>query len=159
MEDIRAFRKNLRKFEQFLGNQLLDCCCGITVAQCHCLLAIEELGQTTLGNLAKYLNLDKSTLSRTVEGLVRLGLVDRKTGLNDRRCIRILLTASGRHQAENIHSVNDDYFLRVFDFVPRGDRGKVVKYLGLFVEAISQYEDERETNEECCEGQTVQSGI
>jgi hypothetical protein len=52
MIDIRAFRKTLRVFEQFLNNQLQNCCCGMSIVQCQCLFAVEELKQTTVSGVA-----------------------------------------------------------------------------------------------------------
>jgi DNA-binding MarR family transcriptional regulator len=151
MVDIREFRRKLRRFEQFLSNQLEDCCCGVSIAQCHCLLAIEELKRTTVGELADYLQLDKSTLSRTVESLVQIGFIDRETDPNDRRRTWIYLTETGMKQAEEMHQVNDEYFLHVIDHIPNREQEQVVRSLGLFIDAISQFEEDRRTNQNCCE--------
>ncbi|UCF27971.1 MAG: MarR family transcriptional regulator [Chloroflexota bacterium] len=151
MVNIRKFRSKLRVFEQFLGNQLQDCCCGVTVAQCHCLFAIEDLGQTTIGELAEFLRLDKSTLSRTVDNLVRLGYVSRESDLVDRRSFRISLTKSGHQKVEEMHNVNDAYFLQVFEHIPEPDQDNVAKHLIMFVDAIKQFEGSQETADICCE--------
>lgn len=151
MIDIRDFRSKLRVFEQFLGNQLQDCCCGVTVAQCHCLFAIEYLGQTTIGELAIFLNLDKSTLSRTVDSLVQMRFVDRESDLSDRRSYRISLTQSGYQQVENMHDVNDAYFSQVFEYISEAEQDNVAKYLSLFIEAIDKFEGSQEAAEICCE--------
>jgi DNA-binding MarR family transcriptional regulator len=155
MKNIRDFRKILRVFEQFLNNQLSDCCCGVTVAQCHCLLAIEDLGQTTIGDLAKYLFLDKSTLSRTVESLVQLGFVIRENNLEDRRINLIALSSSGLQQVEKMHKVNDHYYSQVFENIPVIDREPVVKYLTLFVKAIKQFESQRVNEDICCDERSL----
>jgi len=152
MINIRNFRKKLRVFEQFLSNQLYDCCCGVTVAQCHCLFAIEDLGKTTVGDLADYLNLDKSTLSRTVESLVRLGYVNRENNLDDRRSYLITMSPAGHQQVDKMHIVNDLYFSQVFESIPETDRELIAKHLSLFVDAIKQYETSREVDDNCCDG-------
>ena len=142
----------LRVFEQYLSNQPGDCCCGVTVAQCHCLFAIEDLSQTTVGTLADYLHLDKSTLSRTVESLVRLGYLKRENNINDRRSYQIKLTQPGSQQVEKMHRVNDAYFTKVFEQMPEAESESVRHYLGLFVDAIRQYEDSIYIkNDPCCE--------
>jgi DNA-binding MarR family transcriptional regulator len=151
MVDIREFRSKLRVFEQLLGNQLQDCCCGVTVAQCHCLFAIEDLDQTTIGALAKFLRLDKSTLSRTVDSLVRLGYVSRESDHIDRRIYRISLTQLGYQQVEKMHTVNDAYFSQVFEQIPESDRENVARNLGIFVDAINKFEGSQEAAEICCE--------
>jgi DNA-binding MarR family transcriptional regulator len=151
--DIREFRKELRKFEHFLGHQLLDCCCGISVAQCHALLAIEDLRSSTIGDLADQLKLDKSTTSRTVESLVQLGLVNRKSGSDDRRVAMIALTQQGIDKAEQINAVNDQYFLQVFDHIPKENHAKVVDYISMFIEGIDKHERRQTTAENCCDDQ------
>ena len=92
---IRSFRRNLRRFERL--NQLTNavCCKGITLAQCHVLLEIEALVETTTKQLAENLKLDKSTLSRTVDGLKKLSLVKRGAHAHDRRFTVIRLTKNG----------------------------------------------------------------
>lgn len=158
MVNIREFRSKLRIFEQFLGSQLQDCCCGVTVAQCHCLFAVEDLGQTTIGELAIYLNLDKSTLSRTVDSLVRLGYISRESDPTDRRSYRISLTQSGYQQVEKMHNVNDAYFSQVFEHIPEIDQENVAKYLSLFVQAIDKYEGSQEAAEICCKDEWDEGG-
>ena len=56
-------------FERLTARQLKEesCCRGVTLAQCHTILEIEELGQATTVELSKRLGLDKSTLSRTID--------------------------------------------------------------------------------------------
>ncbi len=84
---IREFRKALRQLERLIDSQQKFCCNGVTLAQCHALLEVEELGQATTGQLADSLNLDKSTLSRTIDGLVNLRLLERLSDPKDRRII------------------------------------------------------------------------
>jgi DNA-binding MarR family transcriptional regulator len=149
--DIRVFRKELRKFENFLGNKLLYCCCGISIAQCHALFAIEENMHSTIGQLADQLNLDKSTMSRTVESLVQLGFVIREPGSIDRRIANVSLTDQGVEKAKQIHNVNDQYFLQVFDHIPKEEHSKVVRSISMFVDGIDIYEKSRKPSDDCCE--------
>ena len=73
---IRHFRSILRRLERITNTQLRNCCAGVTLAQCLVLLEIDECGQLTMSRLATGLRLDNSTLSRTIDGLVRRGLVE-----------------------------------------------------------------------------------
>ncbi len=70
---IRTFRTESRRLERIIGNYLQrdTCCHGVSVAQCHTLLAVEQLGKPSLGALVALLELDKSTVSRTVENLCK----------------------------------------------------------------------------------------
>jgi DNA-binding MarR family transcriptional regulator len=113
---IRNFRQNLRHFERELEVQNnSSSCCGVTLAQCHTLLELDHKDDITLNELCKKLFLDKSTLSRTIEGLVKRGLVSRETPKDNRRVIRIKLTPGGKSVCNRINKGNDDYFKKVLD--------------------------------------------
>jgi len=151
MINVREFRKKLRIFEQFLNNQFQERCCGISIAQCHCLMAVEDLGKTTTGELANYRNLDKSTLSRTVDKLVLLGYVNRENNPEDRRINQIFLTQSGIKQIKEMHAVNDEYFTKILDQIPEEDQKNVINSFGLFTDAIRHINELNENSANCCE--------
>jgi DNA-binding MarR family transcriptional regulator len=98
IETIRNFREKLRQLEREIGWQLKSDteCCGITLAQCHIILEIGNNGETSVVDLANALGLDTSTLSRHINGMVNVGLVDRVLNPKDRRYVSITLTDQGR---------------------------------------------------------------
>lgn len=108
---IRKFRKILRRFEWELETQTGSCgCCGVTLPQCHALMALEEEEGVTLNELAGKLRLDTSTTSRIVDGLVKLTFVERCIPPENRRAVCLSLTDRGRQVSANIHKTNDSYF-------------------------------------------------
>lgn len=115
--DMREFRRSLRRIERRVVSQLKahTACCGVTAAQCHVLLELEDVGQTALGGLADRLRLDASTLSRTVEGLVRAGMVYRETSPHDRRSVVLRLTPLGTEKTESINQLCDEFYRAVLD--------------------------------------------
>lgn len=119
-QTVREFTKNLWRLEQLVVSQLREdiCCHGVSVAQCHCLLAVEQLGRPSHNELAGQLCLDKSTLSRTVEGLVQIGLLERVMDERDRRVYRIRLTEKGDKTCSTINASNDLLYGRVLDLLP-----------------------------------------
>jgi DNA-binding MarR family transcriptional regulator len=137
-DHIRAFRKLLRRFEQLISHHLKEngCCEGVTLAQCHTLLEIEDLGKTTIGDLAKKLGLDKSTLSRTVEGLVNIGLVERVVHPTDRRFTLLKLTDQGTEICTRINKGNDQYFAEVFEGIPSENHQHLNHCIELLVDAM-----------------------
>jgi len=137
-ENIKQFRKSLRKLERKLAEKLDGnaACCGVTVAQCHTLLAIEEKGHTNITELAKDMELDKSTLSRTIETLVGMGLVSRKTNSENRRCQHIDLTPAGEKTVSAIHEQSNDFFASVFADIPRSKHSIVIEGLSLLANSI-----------------------
>lgn len=114
---LNQFRKSLRvlarKIEARIKNETN--CCGVTLAQSHVLLELYDHTGLSLGQLADKLELDKSTLSRTVESLVALGLVERVPSREDRRFVVLSLNESGRERALFIHKGCNDYYKGIFN--------------------------------------------
>ncbi len=106
------------------------------MAQCHTILEIEDLGQATIVELAKRLGLDKSTLSRTIDGLVNVGLVERVAHPNDRRFNLLSLTAKGQEVADQINQSNDDFYSRVFEGIESKSHDKVIDHFEKLVTAM-----------------------
>ena len=141
---IRDFRKTLRKFERLIIDQqkYVSCCSGVTIAQCHTLLEIEHLGRTTTAELAGRMDLDKSTLSRTIDGLVNIGLVKRETHRSDRRFIQLTLSTQGRKVCHEINTENDHYYSKVMEAIPANIRGQVLEGFDHLVNALISSDNE-----------------
>lgn len=115
-EFINQFRETLRVFdrEMFLQNNA-SCCNGISLSQCHTLLEVEKNSEISVSDLAKKLSLDKSTVSRTVDGLVNINLVNRDIPKENRRLAMIQLTGSGKELCSSINYTNDSYVSEIFN--------------------------------------------
>jgi DNA-binding MarR family transcriptional regulator len=140
LEDIRSFRRTLRRFERVTASQLKSCCARVTLAQCLVLMEIEEAAELTMGELATRLRLDSSTLTRTVDGLVRDGLAERTRVARDRRVVRIRLARRGEAVCRSIHAENDDHARRVFARIPASRRATVIRSFELLVQAFLEEE-------------------
>jgi len=140
---IMSFRKLLRLFERLTANQIKQdsCCQGVTLAQCHTILEIEDLEQATTVELSKRFGLDKSTLSRTIDGLVNIGLVERVAHPTDRRFNLLSLTAKGQDVADHINRSNDDFYRRVFDWIESERHGEVIANFEKLVWAMLRHQD------------------
>ena len=115
-EKVIDFREHLRHFEREIEFQnSSNCCFGVTLTQCHTLMELDKQDNISLKDLSERLYLDKSTLSRIVEGLVNLGLVDRDIPKNNRRTIIIKLTEQGISVCKKINTSNNLYFQKVLD--------------------------------------------
>jgi DNA-binding MarR family transcriptional regulator len=137
--EIRKFREALRRFERLVAGQLKGSsgCSGVTLAQCHTLLALEAKGHATLNELTQSLSLDKSTLSRTVDGLVNSGLAKRVASDQDRRSIHLSLTLQGRRTCNRINAENDRLFSRVFQRIQPVSRHEVAQAFQELVDAMA----------------------
>jgi len=143
VQKIRLLREKLRLLERESNDRFRSDsgCCGLTLAQCHTLIEVGNKGEISLVELASRLGLDTSTLSRTINGLVFLGLVNRLTNEKDRRYIAISLTDQGRKVFDEIEKTFNDYFFGVLELVPVEKKEAVVESIGLFSDALRTYND------------------
>jgi len=138
MKDIRFFREMMRQMQRNLGWQWKNdaACCGITLAQCHALLELGKSGEIALVELASLLGLDASTLSRTIDGMVLAGLLERRANHQDRRYVKITLTEQGKEVYDRINRTYDDYYSQVFADIPPDKHGQILESMELLVNAI-----------------------
>lgn len=117
IDSIRRFREAVRVLEREITGQLRSetGCCGVSLAQCHTLLELESAGSLSLSDLADRFALDQSTLSRTVDNMVRCGWLKRKVNPDDRRAVRLELTPSGQKKAQSIHAGCDEFYVQLFE--------------------------------------------
>lgn len=138
-QESRQLRELVRMLERKLG-VLEDgemACCGISMAQCHALVEIGRAGSISLVDLATLLNLDNSTMSRTVNNLVNNSMVERQLDPNDRRYITIRLTQEGLEQFHGIESGMGEYFMKIYDAIPKESRSKVLESLQILLKAVA----------------------
>ncbi len=138
---IRAFRKGIRALEREVELALLSQteCCGVTPAQCHLLLAVEDAGEPSVGELAAELELDSSTLSRTVNGLVKANLLARREDPANRRRQLVSLTEAGIKRANAINASCDGYYEGILSSLPETESRAVANALPVFVTAMREW--------------------
>jgi len=148
---VREFRRDLRVLEREAVRHLdgETSCCGVTLAQCHALLELSFSG-SSLSALAAALDLDTSTLSRTVEGLVKAGWVKRTEDSTDRRALRLALTASGRRKVAEIDGMCDRYYQGLFDDMAERDRKGVVRSVKLLAGLMRAHRAAPAGDGACC---------
>jgi len=136
--EIGRFRRDLRVLEREIARSLSSetGCCGVTLAQCHLLMEVAEKGRTGVTELSAVLELDKSTLSRAVDGLVQSGLLNREPDPENRRCQVVSLTPKGRKKADSINGLCDESYRLMFSFIPEGKRASVAEAVSLLGTAM-----------------------
>jgi len=143
-ESIRNFREYLRHFERVSNIQSSSCCCcGVSLSQCHAVMELFKEDNITINELSERLYLDKSTISRTVEGLVRIGLVKRNIPEEDRRAAIISLTKQGTEVCNQINKENDSYFEKVLDSIPAKDFPLFFKSFKIMVKKMIDLNQEK----------------
>ena len=134
---IEHLRRHIRALEREIFEQLKETsCCGVSLAQCHAVLEIGDSGNPSVSDLADKLKLDKSTLSRTIEGLVRLDLVSREINREDRRYLLITLTPQGEQVYRSINQFCNRYYQTVFDCIPEEKQLQIIESLKILTESM-----------------------
>jgi DNA-binding MarR family transcriptional regulator len=68
----------------------------LALSQVRMLALIDRLPSCGIGDLADYMGVSSAATSRSVERLVRRGMVDRSTAGEDRRAVDLVVTKEGR---------------------------------------------------------------
>lgn len=150
--DVQSFRESIRILVRKLG--VLDeselSCCGISLAQCHALVEIGRSKGISLNRLAVLLNLENSTMSRTVNNLVTNNLVKREIGKIDRRYITLTLTPSGQELFESTEAGMNEYYSSILAKLPADKYVQIMESLSLLSDAADR---SREINTVRCSSQ------
>lgn len=149
--DSKQFREQIRMLERKLG-YLEDSelsCCTVTLAQCHALVEIGRSKNISLNELAELLNLENSTMSRTVNNLVVSKLVKRDIDQQDRRYVTISLTEKGQQLFEKVETKMNIYYKNIFAQIPKDKREQTLEILKLIIDAISKSNSCSDRN--CCD--------
>lgn len=139
-ETIGIMKARLRSLERILGWEFGDQseCCGLTNSQRTVILEVGTKGRTSLVDLAQGLGLDASTLSRTINGLVNIGLVRREITPEDRRYVALTLTPQGSETCRRIEKLVDDYFREALGSIPAAKHKTVVEGLSLLADTLER---------------------
>ena len=136
---VRRFRENIRHIERELNIQGNTTCCeGVTLAQCHTLLELQSHTSISLNELSEKLLLDKSTVSRTVDGLVKNGTVNRIVPVENRRKVTISLTEKGNGICKQINRDSDAFFRDIIESIPAEDLPVFLRSFDIMVRKMIQ---------------------
>jgi DNA-binding MarR family transcriptional regulator len=113
-------------------------CCNITLVQAQTLVEIGRVGSISLGDLSGLLNLDNSTMSRTVNNLVVKRYCAREADKQDRRYVAIRLTEAGQSLYERIEQGMDGYYETIFKALPEEKQQQVLESCQLLLASIAK---------------------
>jgi len=112
------------------------CYCGVTLTQCHAIVEIGRSDEINLNRLAEMLNLNKSTMSRTIDNLVNQNIVLREVHTENRRYIKIKLTEKGEDMFKKIEKTMEDYYNKIIYLVPIEKKEQVMGSLQILVDIV-----------------------
>lgn len=137
-KDVEEFGELLSSMiRSFVGFERSEIFCrGVTMSQCSTIMAIGKMGAMTMNALSEWMSLATSTMTRIVDNLVRDGYIERTQDPQDRRVVRVSLTAKGEQLFQFIKFIYHEYHRRIVDAIPSGELRKVVDSMKVLLEGI-----------------------
>jgi DNA-binding MarR family transcriptional regulator len=123
-------------------------CCGVTRSQWDVLVEVGDQGAMSLIDLAKALSLDTSTLSRTVNGMVMVGLLERIQSTTDRRFVTIELSERGQVLLKQINQIYENQMSAMLTYLPLERQALALEVLLELAEAAQKAN--ADSNHNCC---------
>lgn len=111
---------------------------GCSHVQCHTLFEIDQRGQSTVAELARTLEVDKSTASRTVAQLVKPGWVNLQRDPCDKRAKLLSLTSKGRKKLREIHEAANEQVQAALEQLDESERQVVHDGMALYARALQR---------------------
>lgn len=121
----RLSRRLMRNME--CCDRMLVVTCELTAAQAYTLLTIDEHGPATMNELATEMRLHGTTMTRMVDALVEKELATRSHDPEDRRIVRVDLTARGQETVQMLRSIKRQFLATAFARLSEDERAAVLK--------------------------------
>lgn len=102
---------------------------GLTTAKTRALATLSVLDGVLIGELAVYAVVEKSTLSRALDGLEEDGLVQRVADSSDQRATRVMITPAGRRAFERIWPEMAQSYHDMFEGISKQEQRAFVETL------------------------------
>jgi DNA-binding MarR family transcriptional regulator len=138
----RVMRRLQRDLE--CCDRALVSCCGVTVAQSYALLALRELGAATMNEFATEMRLHGTTMTRMVDALIDKGMVERKSDPEDRRVVRVSLSAAGEEVAAQVQESKRGLLSAALADLPANEQNMVLQALERMADMLERL------SERCC---------
>lgn len=146
MDKVKIFREYTRQLEIQLGNinKTDCCCCNVTTSQCFVIVEVGRHPGISVKELSTILHMDKSSVSRIVDELVRKEYIERKSSEVDRRWVVLNLLPKGQQHFEKIENDMDLKFKEIFHQIPEEKQDQVIEALQLYIAACDRLEEKND---------------
>lgn len=134
--DFLCFRLGAltRRIQRYYNNQFAKL--NITLGQSFVLFHLLEADGSSVKDIAAAVQLDPPAITGLVDRLVKEGLVERQTDLNDRRTTKICLTDRGRKVAVQAELIAVEFNETMQKIVSTDDSAAFERALSLLEEEI-----------------------
>lgn len=134
VEDIRAASRSMVRELGFMQSTLAAS--GHSASAVHTLLEIEARGAMTAAQLAPFLGLDKSSISRMLAKLIEAGELEEAVAGDDARVKQLSLTRAGKRKVDQIHAYGRMQVNTAMARLNPSQRQAVAQGLGAYAQAL-----------------------
>ncbi|MEX2459689.1 MAG: MarR family transcriptional regulator [Paenibacillaceae bacterium] len=140
-EILLEFRSNVQSFIRGFGlleQSATPCGFPLSVSQVY---AMQELEKTTMSisELAQRLNLERSSVSRLIDGLVKENLVNRDINETNRREMILSLTEKGALTIQRVREQSVIFYQSVLKDLSESEQALIIEGLREFTDALLHY--------------------
>lgn len=125
-------------------------CCGTTPTQCQVITELGRSGAIPMNELGRRLCLEKSWISRAIDGLVEEGLVAKAANPADSRSWLVSLTAAGRARLKALNGQIESHAERIMQRIPAAQRAATQQSLLLLLAALRDEAGLANNDGSCC---------
>ncbi len=125
-----------RKSQMLLGHALKES--DITSAEYPILFFLNKKNGVTQEELSSHLYLDKSAVTRVIQGLATKGFITKRKDEKDQRCNRVYLTDKGYEVQAQIEKALEDWNAILMMNVPEEKKEEIYELLTQMVENVRE---------------------
>ncbi len=114
---------------------------GLTAPQWRVLFALQRFGRSNMSELSEFIQVERSTLTRTVDQLEQEGLASRRAEPTDRRAVAVELEDKGREALAHAVKSLGAHSEHLLQGLTPDERGMLVGLLQRMLANIVQDED------------------
>jgi DNA-binding MarR family transcriptional regulator len=120
------------------ARSLADVAEEVTLTQYRTLVVLASRGPQNLAGLADAVGVTPATATRMCDRLVRKDLIRRRTERDDRRQLRVALTAKGRSLVDAVTGRRRQEIARIINEIPVEQQAVLVQALGRLASAAGE---------------------
>lgn len=133
LNSMRQFRKIIENKSQTTPEERVA-----TVMQYSALKFVKKNKSSTVGELALYLNLSKSSATQFIERLVKMDFIERIHDQKDRRIIHLIIKKEGEIQMIKMKKRFVNNMTKIFSQIPENDLKEFIRIQTKLIEALQK---------------------
>jgi DNA-binding MarR family transcriptional regulator len=137
-EEILELRSTVQLFIRLFGlleQNVTPCGFDLSPSQVFALQELEDK-TLTMGELADRLLLERSTVSRLIDNLVKGGFANRILNQDNRREVLVSLTDKGQRSLQQVRERSIQYYESILEMVSEEDQYQILKGFKLFANSL-----------------------